>query len=61
MIKSLGVLVGGIFVGAVSAEVLRKKWPGVLGELYAKGSDIASKAREAFKDGYESATQPKVA
>ena len=27
MVKSLGILIGGIFVGAVGAEIVRKKYP----------------------------------
>ncbi|MHC4115340.1 MAG: hypothetical protein ACYSSL_08495 [Planctomycetota bacterium] len=57
MIKSLGVLVGGIFVGAVGAEILRKKCPETLDDLYAKTCELTSKVKEAFKKGYENAMQ----
>ena len=58
MIKSLGILVGGIFVGAVGAEILRQKCPKTLSKLCTKTCEIASGVKEAFKKGYENATQP---
>jgi hypothetical protein len=57
MIKSLGLLVGGVFVGAVGAEILRKKCPETLDDLYAKTCEISSRVKEAFRKGYESAMQ----
>lgn len=61
MLKTLGVLAGGLFVGAVGVEVLRRKCPDALDRLYATVRKIASEAREAFKSGYENATRPKPA
>ena len=58
MIKSLGILIGGVFVGAVGVEIIRKKYPDVLGKLYAKTCEVASGAKEAFKKGYTDAVQP---
>ena len=55
MIKSLGVLIGGIFVGAVGAEILRKKYPETLNKLCSKTCDITSGVKEAFKKGYSNA------
>ena len=57
MIKSLGILIGGIFVGAVGAEILRKKYPETLDKLCTKTCEIASGVKEAFKKGYENAMQ----
>ncbi|MHC4123324.1 MAG: hypothetical protein ACYSSI_07105 [Planctomycetota bacterium] len=57
MIKSLGILIGGIFVGAVGAEILRKKSPETLDKLCAKTCEITSGVKEAFKKGYENAMQ----
>ncbi len=57
MIKSLGILIGGIFVGAVGAEILRKKCPETLDKLYTKTCEIKSELKEAFKKGYENAMQ----
>jgi hypothetical protein len=59
MLKSLGILIGGVFVGAVAAEVLRRKYPGALDKVYAKTREVATQAKEAFRNGYKSATRPK--
>jgi hypothetical protein len=58
MVKSLGILIGGIFVGAVGAEIIRKKYPETLGKLCTKTCEITSGIKEAFKKGYENAMQP---
>jgi len=55
MVKSLGILIGGIFVGAVSAEIIRKKYPKAMNSVYAKTCEITSGVKEAFKKGYENA------
>lgn len=57
MLKSLGILVGGIFVGAVGAEILRKKYPETLDKFFSKTSEITSGVKEAFKKGYDRAMQ----
>jgi len=61
MLKSLGILIGGVFVGAVSIEVVRRKYPDAVNKLRAKARQITSEAKEAFKNGYQNATQPKPA
>jgi len=61
MLKSLGILIGGVFVGAVSAEIVRKKYPDTVDKLHAKARQIISEAKEAFKNGYQNATGPKPA
>ena len=61
MLKSLGILIGGVFVGAVSVEVVRRKCPDALDKLYAKTREVASEVKEAFKNGYEKANQPRAA
>ena len=61
MIKALGILAGGIFVGAVGAEVVRKKYPDALDKLCARTREMASGAKEAFRSGYKNATRPKAA
>ena len=58
MIKSLGILIGGIFVGAVGMEVIRKKCPDVLDKLHTRTCEITSGVKEAFMKGYESAMRP---
>ncbi len=59
MVKSLGILIGGVFIGAVGVEVIRKSYPKSLGNLYAKTCEAASEAKEAFKKGYANAVQPR--
>ena len=61
MLKSLGILIGGVFVGAVSVEVVRRKCPDALDKLYAKTREVTSEVKEAFKNGYEKASQPRAA
>jgi len=61
MLKSLGILIGGVFVGAVSVEVIRRKCPDALDKLYTKTREVASEVKEAFKNGYEKASQPRAA
>jgi len=61
MLKSLGILIGGVFVGAVSVEVIRRKCPDALDKLYNKTREVASEVKEAFKNGYEKASQPRPA
>ena len=59
MVKSLGILIGGIFVGAVGAEIVRKKYPKAMKSVYAKTCEITSGVKEAFKKGYEDAARRK--
>lgn len=57
MFKSLGILIGGIFVGAVGAEILHKKYPQALDKLCTETREITSEIKEAFKKGYKNAVQ----
>ena len=61
MLKILGILLGGVFVGAVAMEVLRKKCPDTMDKLCTKTHEITSEVKDAFKNGYEKANQPKTA
>jgi len=61
MIKSLGFLLGGVFVGAVGVELVRKKYPQALDGLYSKARSATNDAVEAFKKGYEKAVHPEQA
>ena len=61
MLKSLGILIGGVFVGAVSVEVVRRKCPNAMDKLYKKTRETASEIKEAFKNGYVKASRPKPA
>jgi len=57
MIKSLGIMIGGIFVGVVGVEIVRRKYPDALEKLYTRTREMTSGAKEAFKKGYENAMQ----
>lgn len=59
MFKGLGILAGGIFIGAVGVEVVRKTCPGCLDRLYAKVGGLTGAAKEAFMEGYHGALGPK--
>ena len=61
MIKSLGIMIGGIFIGAVGVEVIRKKYPEALDKLYARIREIASDAKESFEKGYKNAMRSQAA
>ena len=53
MFNSLGAVIGGIFLGAVGVEIVRRKSPGAIDKFYAKTREITSGITEAFKRGYE--------
>ncbi len=55
MLKGLGILVAGIFVGAMGAEVFRKTHPDALDKLYVKVEGLTDAAKEAFMEGYHGA------
>ncbi len=61
MFKNLGIVIGGIFVGAVVVEIVRRKYPDALDKLYARTREIASEAKEAFRKGYENAMRSQAA
>ena len=61
MLKTLGILIGGVFVGAVSVEVIHRKCPDALDKLCNKTREAASEVKQAFKNGYEKASQPRPA
>jgi len=53
MLKTAGILIGGIFVGAVAVEIVRKSRPGILDKFYADASRMTSGIKAAFKEGYK--------
>ncbi len=55
MVKGLGILAGGIFIGAVGAEIARKTCPGALARLRSKAGELKNTAKEAFIEGYHGA------
>lgn len=56
--KGLGVMIAGIFVGAVGMELFRRTCPQAIDKICAKVKETTSGAAEAFKSGYEKVTQP---
>lgn len=58
MLKDLGILLGGIFVGAAAAEIIYKKCPDIGKKVHTKISKVACGVKEAFKAGYANATKP---
>ena len=58
MLKTLGVVVGGIFVGAVAVEILRAKCPDKLDKFYAKVRNLSEGIKEGFREGYSSVSKP---
>ena len=55
MIKGIGILGGGVFIGALWAEIARRGWPGGFDKLYTKVGGLGDTARNAFKEGYHGA------
>ncbi len=53
MIKTLVVIIGGVFVGAVGAEIIRKKYPRFLDKFYTRTGELFSEGKAAFKSGYD--------
>jgi len=58
MLNGFGAFIGGIFIGAVGVELVRRRCPDAMDRLYARTREITSEAIEAFKRGYESSEQP---
>ena len=57
MFEDFGILLGGIFIGAVAAEVIHRKCPGIGKKFCTKICNVTSGAKDAFKAGYENATR----
>ncbi|NQV33024.1 MAG: hypothetical protein HQ515_10035 [Phycisphaeraceae bacterium] len=57
MLKDFGILLGGVFVGAVVMEIVRKKCPKVGATISKKVGCAGQGLKEAFKAGYESVKQ----
>lgn len=57
MLKDFGILLGGVFVGAVVMEIVRKKCPNAGAKFSSKVGGAGKGLKEAFKAGYESVKQ----
>ena len=60
MFKELGILLAGVFVGAVGAELIRKSSPDLLKKVGRKSQQTISNLKKAFMAGYEDATHRQV-
>ncbi|MBF0245175.1 MAG: hypothetical protein HQL31_07860 [Planctomycetes bacterium] len=58
MIKTLGVLLGGLFLGAVGMEIMRRKNPKGSEKIGNDVKNFGSSLKASFKDGYNSAKAP---
>ena len=52
MLKVLGGVVIGVFVGAMAFEVLKRKRPGLVREIERKAEQAAQSFLDAFHDGF---------
>jgi hypothetical protein len=57
MLKILGGVVIGVFVGALAFEILQRKSPGLIEEIERKAERVANSFLEAFQDGYRTRTK----
>jgi len=57
MLRTLGIVVVGMFAGAVTMEIVHKKYPDRLDKFYSKMGDVASEIKDGFKEGYRSSRQ----
>jgi len=57
MLKILGGVVIGVFVGALAFEILHRKNPRLIEEIERKAERVASSFLEAFQDGYRARTK----
>ncbi len=62
MFRTLGILAGGMFVGAVAMEIARRKCPKKIDTLYkgvgkmgGKVKGYGAQMQKSFSDGYKSA------
>ncbi len=43
MLKTMGIIVGGMFVGAVAVEIVREKCPRIVNAFYEKVNHLAGR------------------
>jgi hypothetical protein len=53
MFKTFGVIVAGVFIGAVLTEVLRQAKPHILEAVEGKAGNFFADFKSAFKEGYK--------
>ena len=57
MLRTLGLVMGGMFAGAVAMEIVHRKYPESLDRLYSKMGNVVSEVKGGFKEGYQSARE----
>lgn len=57
MLRTFGLIVGGMFVGVAAVEIIRKKYPDALDKLYTRIGAIAVGVKEGFKEGFGNAVK----
>ncbi len=51
--KTLGVVLAGVFAGVVIVEIMRQTSPGSFKGVEEKACDLVSSLKGAFKEGYQ--------
>lgn len=54
MLKTVGAIAGGVFVGALVMEIVRTKCPDTLDKFYAKLGSLSTAIKRGFLEGYRS-------
>lgn len=54
MLKTVGAIAGGVFVGALVMEIVRTKCPDTLDKFYAKLGSLSTAIKGGFLEGYRS-------
>jgi hypothetical protein len=52
MLKIIGGVVVGVFIGAVAVEILNRKMPGLIRQIEDKAEEAVSSIFASFRDGY---------
>ncbi|MBF0197959.1 MAG: hypothetical protein HQL32_09620 [Planctomycetes bacterium] len=59
--KAVGILLSGIFVGAVGVEICHRKYPKGMKKTCDSVKKMKTNLAKSFKDGYKNATEKTVA
>ncbi len=52
MMKVLGGVVVGVFIGAIAVEIINRKMPGLIRHIEDKAEETATAIFSSFKQGY---------
>ena len=53
MLKVIGGVVVGVFIGAIAVEILNRKMPGLIRHIEDKAEETANAIFSSFKQGYQ--------